>query len=470
MDFFDLRTAYLIMGVLYLAMPAAIWLALRDNRTPAVHAWCSGGLLFALGLVLVSQRAQLPDWATFELANVLVNLGQVARVQALRWELKRPLSTPALLGLPTAFLLAYELGQQAGSPRMATYVISMGSLSLYFAWIARLSLRIAREQQLHSPYWTCAVYVPLSVMALLNCARVALGLSDVGRLQSNWGTVSMTLLGNLTAVIGNTSFLGMYVERSKQRELAIAREQARAAENAQLGQQIDQLERVRSMGMVSTYVVHELSQPLTSIQLIAEHAELDAQQRPHDSAALREHIEHILQQSRHAAGVLQRVRHFIGQREAQHQRLSLQQVNGQVMALLGDWLRSERVVLDLQLAPTPVRVLGDEVHLAQVLVNLYRNAIDAMHGQQARCIRVQIRAQGGRAQVLLHDNGHGLSPEALEHANQGRSFLGVQSAESGGLGVGLMICRKIAAQHQGQLTLRNHPAGGAVAELDLPLA
>lgn len=469
MDFFDLRTAYLIMGVLYVAMPAAIWLALRDNRTPAVHAWCLGGLLFALGLVLVSQRAQWPGWATFELANVLVNLGQVARVQALRWELKRPLRTPVLLGLPAAFLLAYEWGQQAASSHMATYLISMGSLGLYFAWIASLSLRIAREQQLHSPYWTCAVYVPLSLMALLNCARVALGLSDVGPLQSNWGTVSMTLLGNLTAVIGNTSFLGMYVERGKQRELATAREQARAAENAHLGQQIAQLERVRSMGMVSTYVVHELSQPLTSIQLIAEHAQIDGQQRPHDGAALRTHIEHILQQSRHAAQVLQRVRHFIAPGEAQHQLLTLQQIHAQVLGLLGNWLRKERVVVTITAAPSPARVMGDEVQLAQVLVNLYRNAINATAGLAERRIHVEIGLTAERAWLRVHDNGPGPSAQALLHTEQGQSFFG-QPSGNHRLGVGWLICRKIAAQHQGHVRLRRHPAGGAVAELDLPRA
>ena len=470
MDIFDLRTAYLIMGVLYLAMPAAIWLALRESRSPAVYAWCSGGIFFALGLVLVSQRARWPAWVSFELADVLVNLGQLARVQALRLELQRPLSPPALVALAASFLLAYELGLHNSTSGMATYLISMGSLGLYFAWIAHLSLRIAREQQLHSAYWLCVVYIPMSLLALLNCARVWLGLSEVGPLHSNWGTVVMALMGNLTAVIGNTSFLGMYVERANQRQLVLAREQARAAENAHLGQQIAQLERARSMGMVSTYMVHELSQPLTNIQLIAEHAELDGQQRPQDSGALREHIEHILQQSRHAARVLEGVRHFIAPREVHRQRLSLQQVNGQVLALLGDWLRRERVALVLHAAPAAVHVMGDEVHLAQVLVNLYRNAIDATHGQNERTIRVDIEALGDRARVRLHDNGPGLSPEALEHANHGRNFLGVQPGDSGGLGVGLMICRKIVAQHQGQLTLSNHPAGGAVAELDLPRA
>ena len=469
MDHFDLRTAYLIMGVLYFAMPAAIWLALRENRTPAVHAWCSGGLLFALGLVLVSQRPHWPAWATFELANLLVNLGQVARVQALRWELKRPLSTPALVALPVSFLLVYELALQSESSRMLTYLIGMGCLGLYFAWIGSLSLRIAREQQLQTPYWTCAVYIPLSLMALLNCARVWLGLSDVGPLHSNWGTVSMALLGNLTAVIGNTSFLGMYVERAKQRELALAREQARAAENAHLGQQIVQLERMRSMGMVSTYVVHELSQPLTSIQLIAEHAELDGQERPDNGAALRAHIDQILQQSRHAAQVLQRVRHFIAPGEAQHQRLSLQQVHAQVLSLLGNWLRNERVEVTISPAPVPAWVMGDAVQLAQVLVNLYRNAIDATAGQAERRIQIEIGLGGGRAWLRMLDNGPGPSAEALQHTEHGQGFF-KQPSGTHGMGVGWLICRKIAAQHQGRLTLRRHATGGAVAELDLPRA
>ena len=469
MDFFDLHTAYLIMGALYLAMPAAVWLALRHNLTPAVNAWCGGGMLFGLGLGLLSQRAQWPHWLTYELAVLFINLGQLVRVQALRLELQRPLTRTTLIGLPVAFLLLYEFGLQARPPDPVAALINLASLSACLAWIAHLSLRIAREQGLLSAYWLGGVYLPLSLMVFAHATQVGLGLSEAGPLQNHWGTVGMALLGNLTAVIGNTSFLGMHVERANQRQLATAREQARTAQSASLGQEIARLERMRSMGMVTSHVVHELSQPLTSIQLIAEHAELDGQQRPHDSAALREHIRNILQQSRQAAQALQRVRHFVAPREIEHRHLDLHQVHAQALAMLRDWLRSERVVLTPPAAQGPVHVTGDEVHLAQVLVNLYRNAVQATEGQSERCIRVRIGAHGDRAHVLVHDNGPGLSPEALEHAQHGRSFFSAPT-DAKGLGMGLLISRKIVAQHRGQLRLRNHPEGGAVAELDLPLA
>lgn len=469
MDFFDLHTAYLIMGSLYFTMPVAVWLALRHHRSPAVHAWCGGGLLFGLGLTMLSQRNHWPAWMTFELANLFIHLGQLARVQALRLELQRPLSWPLVFGLPVGFLGIYELGLQSAPPDTLAYGFSLVCMAAYFAWISRLSMRIAREQRLISAYWLGAIYLPMLVLVTLHGSRVLLGLSESGPLHSDWGSVTIALVGNLTAVIGNTSFLGLYLERAAQRQLISAREQARTAENARLGQEIGQLERLRSMGLVTTNVIHELSQPLTNIQLLAEHAELDARQRPHDSVALREHVGQILQQSRHAAQVLQRVRHFIAPRQTQRQILSLQQVNTQVQALLGDWLRSERVVLEWPAASTPVYVMGDEVHLSQVLVNLYRNAVEATAGQAERRIRVQISALGQQAQMLVRDNGPGLSPEALERVAQERSFFSTP-ADAKGLGVGLLICQKIVAQHQGQLRLYNHPNGGAVAELNLPLA
>ena len=59
---FDLPTAYVIMGMLYLFMPMAIWYALRGAKARSVMEWCSGGLMFGAGLYLIGQRCHWPDW------------------------------------------------------------------------------------------------------------------------------------------------------------------------------------------------------------------------------------------------------------------------------------------------------------------------------------------------------------------------------------------------------------------------
>lgn len=463
MDFFDLRTAYLVTGMLYFIMPVAVWLALKENRTGAVDAWCAGGALFGLGLLLLSLRNHLPNWITYEVAGLLMNMGHLARVTALRSELKRPFGRITRVLLLCAFMLLYELGRTFDPQGPSIYMVSLAALVIYFSWIATLAHQLARRDKLQSASWLGFTYIPLALLALLNLLRVGTGIAELGPMLFDWGTIAMVLAGSITAVIGNTCFMGIYVERATQRQLAMAAEQARTAENARLARQIAHLDRMRGMSMVTASAVHELSQPLTTIQLIAEHAQLEGKLRPDNTAAILNHVVNILRQSRHAGDVLQRIRNFINTKETSHAPVSLQAVNEQVMALLEEWLRSEGVIVELSAPDAPVMVMGDSVQLAQILVNLYRNAIEATAGQVHRRIQVHIQEKDQRARIQVSDNGPGFSTEALP---QDKDFF---STKSDGLGVGLLISRQIAKQHQGQLNIRNETSGGAVVELDLPV-
>ena len=468
MDFFDLRTAYLILGVHYFTMPAAVWLALRHKRTASVTAWCSGAVLFGTGLLLLSRRTHWPDWITYELANLVVCAGQLACVQALRLELGRALTRRAWLALVGAFLLAYVLGGLVDPSRKTQYLVSLACLCAYFLWFAWLSWRLGREQGLQSAYWLCAACLPVASVSAWHWLDVARNLVPHGPLQSSSGTVGIAILGNLAAMIGSTSFMGLHLERAQRRAQTSPPYTPPARPNAQLARQIAQLERERGMGMVARSVVHELSQPLTSLQLIAEHAELDAEQRPQDSDTLRTHIGQILLQARQTAQVLSRVRAFIAPQGVQRQRLDLSSLNTQVLDLLQDRLGGENITLDVALPTAPAWVMGHETQLGVLLVNLYRQAIEASANSTERRIVVSISTQDTRVQLRVHDSGPSLRPEALKLANQARGIFGPQAADI--QGIGLLMGRKIAAEHQGQLRLSKDPAGGTVAELDLPRA
>lgn len=468
MDFFDLRTAYLLMGMHYFTMPAAIWLALRRHRSPSVSAWCSGGVLFGMGLLLLSRRTQWPEWLTYDLANLVISAGQLACVQALRLELGQAISRKALVLVLLTFFASYELAGLLDPSRKQQYLVSLAFLCASFLWFARLAWRLAREQGLQSGYWLCAVCLPVVLVGVPHWLNVAQGLVPHGSLQINAGNMGIALMGNLVAMIGSTSFLGLYVERAQRQSQTSPPYPSPVRPNAQLARQIAQLERERGMGMVARSVVHELSQPLTSLQLIAEHAELDAEQRPQDSATLRAHIGQILLQARQTAQVLSRVRAFIAPQGVQRQRLDLSSLNTQVLDLLQDRLGGENITLDVALPTAPAWVMGHEAQLGVLLVNLYRQAIEASANSIERRIVVSISTQDARVQLRVHDSGPGLRPEALKLANQARGIFGPQAADI--QGIGLLMGRKIAAEHQGQLRLSKDPAGGTVAELDLPQA
>lgn len=299
MDFFDLRTAYFIMGVLYFCMPAAVWLALREQRSTSVNAWCGGGLLFGCGLFFLGLRGSAPEWITYELVGVCMNAGQLLRVASLRRELQRPLALGWAVALLAVFIVCYTVlrWQQPLGPMH--YQLSMAFLSFYFGWIALLALQLARYERLTSAYWLALVYTPLALLLLVQLIVVSASslYPQPNVMHSTWATVAVALVGNVTAVIGNIGFMGLFVERATRRQLADAVAQTRAAENQRLGRQIARLDRMRGLGMVSASLAHELSQPLTSVHLSAEQAEFELQSGEHDPGRMRNHLHNILRHS-----------------------------------------------------------------------------------------------------------------------------------------------------------------------------
>jgi len=474
-DFFDLKTAYVLMGVHYFTMPATVWLALRHKRSPSAGAWSSSGVLFGLGLLLMSRRTHWPDWITYDLANLAVCMGQLAGLQTLRLELGRPWARLTLLALLGCFALLYEFAVLADPTHKLQYLLSLAWLVLYFSCFAFFASRLGREQGLQSGYWLSGICLPVVMVAVKHWFDVLFNLAPHGSLHSNAGTVGIALMGNLVAMIGSTSFLDMHVERAQRQAQTSPSRQTpapaptSAKPNARLGRQIAQLERERGMGMVARSMAHELSQPLTSLQLIAEHAQLDAAQRPQDHDSLRTHIAQILLHARQTAQVLKRVRAFTAQPEVPHERLDVLALNTQVLALLQDRLRCDHIALDLHLPAGPVWVMGHETQLGVLLVNLYRQAIEACTQSSAqRRIVVDMATAHARVQLKIHHSGPSLSPEALKLANQTHGIFSPQAME--GQAIGLLMSRKIAAEHQGHLTVCNAPAGGTVTELDLPQA
>jgi len=111
-----------------------------------------------------------------------------------------------------------------------------------------------------------------------------------------------------------------------------------------------------------------------------------------------------------------------------------------------------------------VWVMGDPIQLSQVLLNVYRNALQAMVQVQIRKIVVRTTVHNNRVEVVVQDSGQGFNGEVMAHV--GEAFF---TTKKDGLGVGLNISRTIAQQHGGQLLFANAPEGGAQITLVLPL-
>lgn len=461
MNIFDARTAFLITGLLYFLMPLVVWLALREQKNSSVNLWCAGGELFGLGLLLISLRGHIPDWVSYDVASLCMHLGNVQRIQSLRKQLGNPMPMRTFIALVLAFWLGYEAGRLLAPQGPYHFVWSSLTVAFQSLWIHQLARRIARNERIESAKWLGNAYLPLAIFLVLRAIQVTTGAAVPGLLVDEYVPLTIALLGIFSAVLGNTSFLGVFVERVSRLQVQQARDRARHQESARLGRQIIQLDRQRAMGQISMSLAHELSQPLTNITLIAESASLDAPADTHPVVS--KYIADILRNTHNAIEIMSRIRGFIKARDVQFQRTSLQDVCANVSSLMGDWLRGEHIHLQIHAPDAPLTVQGDPVQLAQILVNLVRNAGQATAGQSSRNVTITLTQQAALCSVQVQDNGPGFSAQALQ--NNATAFY---TTKDDGLGVGLSISRQIAEQHEGHLTLGNAPEGGAVVTLTLP--
>ena len=134
-----------------------------------------------------------------------------------------------------------------------------------------------------------------------------------------------------------------------------------------------------------------------------------------------------------------------------------------VKALLQHDIRIQKIQFEWDLDDAPCWVVGDKVQLSQIILNVYRNALQALVQSQVRTIYVSVDLQGQRAVVSVRDTGLGL-PESIK-LRVGEPFV---TSKPEGLGVGLSISKAIAERHGGSLTIANAWDGGALVELNLP--
>jgi two-component system sensor histidine kinase DctS len=243
-------------------------------------------------------------------------------------------------------------------------------------------------------------------------------------------------------------------------------------------QQQEKLEtsaRLATMGEISSMLAHELNQPLAAISsytagalnVLARVADAGPSDAPLDVGMLRRALEQANTQARRAGQVIRSVHEFVKKREPRRERVAIQQVVDGIRALVELQARQSYVTLQVDIQPDLPPVLADRVLLEQVLLNLTRNAIEAMQdiAPERRLLRIAAAAGAGQVSVSVIDNGHGIPPEVAE-----RLFSPFFSTKAEGMGMGLSICRTAIEFHGGTLTHADNPGGGTVFTFSLQQA
>jgi two-component system sensor histidine kinase DctS len=229
--------------------------------------------------------------------------------------------------------------------------------------------------------------------------------------------------------------------------------------------------RLTMLGEIASTLAHELNQPLTAISSYNAGV-LNSLQRtdaaaPTDATVLRA-LQRLGEQAAHAGRIVQRIRQFLTRREPQLEACSLNHIVDGAAALLKREFERRHVQLTLTLDATLPTVVADAVLIEQVVINLLRNASDALTEQSGRERRIAAstrRTPDARfVRVDVMDNGPGLQGRRIEAL-----CAPFYSTKVEGMGMGLAICRSILEAHQGALDATESPGGGAWFSMTLPV-
>ncbi|HEV8015013.1 MAG TPA: MASE4 domain-containing protein [Stellaceae bacterium] len=299
----------------------------------------------------------------------------------------------------------------------------------------------------------CALLCEVTLGVILITARFSVGFY-LGRVYSAVAAsiVLVLLLFDTTALYAQLARAIATERRERERRLA------------EMEAMLSHLSRVSDLGHVVTTLIHEVNQPLAAIGNY-----LSALQRlaaMGDTEKVATTIEKTLGQSERAREIIRRLRDFVAKREIERRSESLAATVEDAVAVAQAATGRTGVEIEIALEPRGVAVVIDRLQIEQVLVNLIRNASEAMAMSARRHLAITSRRiADDKIELRIADTGPGLPNELRE-----RLFQPFTTTKASGMGVGLSICRFIIEAHGERLQVGDNPGGGTTFRFTLPIA
>jgi two-component system sensor kinase FixL len=430
----------------------------------AVGGWGPGlvatvlGMVFGLAIVRDFHTVLPADWVTcavFALVGIGVSwrgeLLRRARISAVASatdvEARAAHFASILDSIPDAMVVIDEHGFIQSFSAAAERLFGYSAASALGKNVSMLMPSPYRED--HDSY--LARYLRTGERRIIGIGRVVVGQRRDG------STFPMELaVGEMH--VRNRRFFTGFIRDLTERQQTEARLQ-------ELQSELVHMSRLTAMGEMASALAHELNQPLSAIANYMKGSRRLLANSADDGANLvRDAMDKAAEQALRAGEIIRRLRDFVARGESERRVEDVKKLVEEASALALVGAKDRGVRVRFAFAPRLDYVLADKVQVQQVLLNLMRNAIEAMEDSPTReLVITTAAAQGGLIEISVSDTGTGIAPEI-----SAQLFQPFVTTKRTGMGVGLSISRTIIEAHGGSIVARPNAGGGTVFSFTLP--
>jgi signal transduction histidine kinase len=309
------------------------------------------------------------------------------------------------------------------------------------AWIKRIMPELIYRKTL-----------PSRVQPFVFETRRQLGFEVIPRLPLILTFTTTVLISLLALVVYQQQIVSRRAAREAERQMYLREEQAQVA-------------RLHTMGEMASGIAHELNQPLAAILSYNQACVRMLHESNPDLSAIEGAMKSMSGQAKRAADIIVRLRAFISKHPAQVLPLDMRQVVQNALSLAEPWLRQGSVVVNFDTGVGVPDVLADSVQIEQVVLNLIRNAVDAMElvPVGTRELWLDLTNSERSVELSVRDSGPGVSEEVRKTL-----FHPFHTSKPDGMGLGLTICQSIAETYGGSVIENPSVSSGAQFRLILP--
>jgi two-component system sensor kinase FixL len=423
-------------GLLATALGLALGLFFVSDARQFAAADVVNGLIFALLGLAVSWRGA-----------ILLRFRRIARVSTQDVEARSAHLQSILDSIPDAMVVINERGLIQSFSSAAERLFGFNAADVVGKNVKILMPSPYRED--HDGY--IERYLLMGERRIIGIGRVVVGQ------RSDGSTFPMELAVGEMHVREQRFFTG-FIRDLTERQQTEARLQ-------ELQSELVHMSRLTAMGEMASALAHELNQPLAAIANYMKGSRRLLENRQDEGLnVLRDAMEKAADQALRAGDIIRRLRDFVSRGESERRVEDVKKLIEEASALALVGAKDKGVRVRFAFAPRLNYVLADKVQVQQVLLNLMRNAIDAMETAATRELVVGTSAAADNMlEISVADTGGGIAPEIASQL-----FQPFVTTKSHGMGVGLSISRTIVESHGGSITHRPNLGGGTVFSFTLP--